>query len=230
VTSAGAALAASLVVLAVHNLGVERLRPSLYVPASLGTTATLMALSATAGIGGGELGLSAAGLGTGVAVGAVVAAVVGGVALLPATMALFADRRMEGVGPVGTAYRALVRIPFGTVVLEEVAFRGVLLALLARSVPVGWAVVGSSLLFGLWHVVPFASTLRTNRLAARPMVVGAAALAASVVGAGLCWLRLLTGGVIAPAIVHASATGSAVVVAFVVGRRDYPTDHDRPSH
>ena len=51
-------------------------------------------------------------------------------------------------------FTALVVIPFGTVVLEEIAFRSVLWGMLARHQP-QWAVLATtSVLFGLWHVLP----------------------------------------------------------------------------
>ena len=223
-TSIGVVLGISLAVLVVHNLGVERLSAALYVPACLATTGALLALAGAAGIGGDEIGVSAAGLGVGSVAGVAVAVVVVSGGLLPVTRPLFADRRMAGVGPLGTAYRALVRVPMGTVVLEEVAFRGVLLVLLDRLVPTGWAVAGSSLLFGVWHVVPMVATLRTNGLAVRPRSLGAAVVATGIVatgiaGAGFCWLRLSTGGLVAPMIVHASVSATATVVAAVALRQ-----------
>ena len=121
---------------------------------------------------------------------------------------------MDGVGPLGTAYRALVRIPLGTVVVEEIAFRGVLPALLDRQWSTPWAVAGSCLVFGLWHVVPMRATLRTNCLSVRVVPLTAAVAATSLVGLGFCWLRLTTGGLAAPAIVHASTTATATVVAY----------------
>ena len=203
-------------VLAAHNLGVERLPAVLYVPVCLCTTTVLVWLARVAGIGAGEIGPTPAGLGAGMGLGVAVALLVATASLVPVTRHLFADRRMAGVGRLGTAYRALVRIPLGTVTLEEVAFRAVLLALLDRLVPLGWAVVASCLLFGLWHVVPVRATLRTNDLPAGPAVIGAAVVAAGLAGAGLCWLRLATGGLAAPMLVHASASAAATVVAAAV--------------
>ena len=216
-----AALILALAVLTVHNLGVERLRPALYVPACGVTAATLAGLAGWAGTDAGDLGLSATGIGFGLVVGGALLLVVLVAGLIPSTRPLFADRRMAGVGPRGTAYRAAVRIPFGTVLVEEVAFRGVLLALVGGLVGTGWAVAVSSALFGLWHVVPVRATLRTNDVAPGPVVVGGVVVALALVGAGLCWLRLVTGGLAAPALVHASASAGATVVAFFVVRR-YP--------
>jgi len=213
-----AALAIAVAVLTIHNLGVERVPSALYVPACLGTAGILLGLAGWAGIGVGEVGVSAAGLDTGVGAGVAVAVLIGVAALLPITRPLFADRRMAGVGWSGTAYRALVRSPLGTVVVEEVAFRGVLPALLDRLVPLAGAVVVSCVLFGLWHVVPMRATLATNRLPVRPVTIAAAVAASSIAGAGLCWLRLSAGGLVAPAIVHAFAIAVPTVVASFVLR------------
>ncbi len=194
-----------LAVLAVHNVGVEQLPPAFYVPACLATSAATVGLASAAGVDVGHPGLSTDGLGVGLVLGGVVAVLVGVAGWLPAMSPLFADRRMAGVGAVGTAYRAAVRIPLGTVLLEEVAFRGVLLALVGG--------MTSSVLFGLWHVVPVRTTLRTNGVPAGPTVLVVTAAGMAVIGGGLCWLRIATGGLAAPALVHAAATVSATVVA-----------------
>ena len=49
---------------------------------------------------------------------------------------------------------ALVTIPFGTVLLEEVAFRSVLWAVLARHMTTAQVLGTTSALFGIWHVLP----------------------------------------------------------------------------
>lgn len=199
-------LAAVLAVLAAHNLGIERLRRAWYVPACNLTAIVLVGLAGAEGLGRRELGLSATGAGAGLVAGSATAAAVAGAALLPAARPFLADRRMAGVGAGGTAYRVLVRIPLGTVVVEEVAFRGVLPAMTGNH-------VAPAVLFGLWHVVPVRAALRTNGRPCRAAPVAAAAALTAAVGAGLGWLRLATGGLAAPAIVHAAASGAATVMA-----------------
>ena len=55
---------------------------------------------------------------------------------------------------VGSAlFTAFVRIPLGTVLFEEIAFRGVLWALLARHLGRWWVLGITSVLFGMWHVL-----------------------------------------------------------------------------
>ena len=198
---------AVLLVLVVHNLGAnlwvkDRLKYSewLYVPLNLATAALLVAVS------GVDLSFGSAQVAPAVGVMAAVAVL----AASPRTRPFFADRRMAGVDARGTAWQVFVRIPFGTVVLEEVAFRGVLPELLSPVV--------ASVLFGLWHVVPTVKTLDTNGLPRSPALVGGAVAVTTLVGLALCWLSSATGGLLAPAAVHAAANGGAVVASYVVLR------------
>ena len=220
-----AVLAVAVAVLAAHNLTVERLAKWTYVPACLATAASLTALGTAAGISAAGMGLSARAAvdSAGIAViwGLAATAAVVALATAPTTRRLFADRRMDEVGLAGTAYRAGVRIPLGTAVVEEVAFRGVLLALLAERMPTGWAVAASCLLFGLWHLVPTVGVLDVNRVAGRGRrvtVLAAAVVVMAGAGALLCQLRLATGSVLGPAFAHASLTATATVAAYVTGR------------
>src|SRR5690348_16366411 len=88
------------------------------------------------------LGTAAAG-----AVGLLYAATVA----MPGGRAAFVDAR-AAVPLAAVLFAALVRIPFGTVVFEELAFRGLLPALVGGG---RWrATLVSSGLFGLWHVLP----------------------------------------------------------------------------
>ena len=192
---------AVLLVLLVHNLGANLwVKDRWYVPLNLATAASLVGVTDV------ELSWGRAQ----VAPAAVVLAAVAALSVWPRTRRLFADRRMAGVDARGTAWQVLVRIPLGTVVLEEVAFRGVLPALLSPVV--------ASVLFGLWHVVPTIKTLDVNRLPRSPALVGGAVAVTTVVGLVFCWLASVTGGLLAPALVHAAANGGAVVASYVVLR------------
>lgn len=212
-------MACAIVLLAAHNVVIERLARWMYVPACLTTAAALVIVGTAAGLGAADMGLAPRGLGIGLLAAPAIALLVAIAAAMRRTRPLFADRRMVGVGSAGTAYRAAVRIPLGTVLLEEVAFRGVLLALLGAVVPVGWAVAATCVLFGLWHVVPTASALDVNGIAKdrTRLLVGTVAVMA-LGGALLCSLRVATGSVAGPAVVHASATATATVAAHLVQR------------
>jgi uncharacterized protein len=217
------------VILAVHNMvGNEVLPDASYVPVNLATGALLVALALLSGASPADLGLSATDAPRGLVVGAAlallvaVALVIG--AALPATRELFEDERVAGLDRGGLAYQGLVRIPLGTAVFEELAFRGVLLALLMRVTSTVTAVATSSALFGLWHILPTLSALRINDIgggpAARMAAVGGAVVATGIGGVILCWLRLRTGSLVAPVVVHTATNSFAIVSAFVVQRME----------
>ena len=193
-----------LAVLVLHNL-VTNLwftdRWS-YVPVNLATAGGLVAVAG--------VGVPLGAWGPGVAAALVVLAAIALAAV--AAPGVLADQRMAGVDARGTAWRAFVRIPLGTVVLEEVAFRAVLPALLSP--------VAAAALFGLWHVAPAARTLEVNGVRRHRVVAVAGAVAVTaVVGLALWELRVAAGGLAAPALVHVAANSGATVAASVVLRR-----------
>ena len=125
------------------------------------------------------------------------------------------------------AVRLLVAIPLGTVLPEELAFRGVLWALLRRAGGLWTATLISSVLFGLWHVLPALSggpanasltgALGEGPVAATARVVGTV-LFTAVAGVLLCALRAGSGSLLAPAALHWAANSSgAVLVKLVSG-------------
>lgn len=141
-------------------------------------------------------------------------------ARIPGSGAAFADDRVLGMSAGQLAFYAAVRAPVGTAVFEEVAFRGVLLAMLTQRFGRVWGVIGSSAAFGLWHVAPAAGVAAGNEAVASvlgsvPVVaVGVAVVAAGLAGAVLCWLRLRYDHLIVPVAVHATATTLGYVLAW----------------
>jgi membrane protease YdiL (CAAX protease family) len=122
------------------------------------------------------------------------------------------------------AYQVVVRIPLGTVVLEEVAFRGVLLGLITRRAGLRAGVVWSSALFGLWHVLPSMGLDGVNPVADGVFdgSTGAVlAVVAAVVGTGLAglvftFLRLRSGSLVAPMLLHTATNSASFAVAWLV--------------
>lgn len=220
-----AAVAVVVAVLALRNLAGEAVPSALYVPVNLGVTAVLALVARSAGLSAGDVGLSRSAVAAGLRVGGVgailVVAVIAVGAGLPLTRPLFEDQRVAGVdGAAELAYQAAVRIPLGTVVLEEVAFRGVLLALLARHHP-RWVAAGtSSFLFGLWHVRPTVSALEANDLAAglaaRAAAVAGAVVATALAGLAFCALRMAARSLLAPVLVHTATNSASLVAAHAV--------------
>ena len=203
--------------------------PPLYVPAAL--LLALLAVLVAVRVGGcdaRDLGLDREDLGQGLRLGAAAAAVLAVVlivgAALPATRELFTDRRVDQHSATLLLYHTLVRIPLGTVVLEETLFRGVLLGLALRRWSPPVAVAFSSVLFGLWHLLPARGLSGFNPVVATAaqgslrhvLAIVLAVAATALAGAVFCWLRLRTGSLAAPAVVHLAGNSLAYLLAWTV--------------
>lgn len=205
---------------------VTNLRPTgavVYVVRNLAAGTGLVLIAWGAGLAWSLLGLDpqdlAAGLRWGwlavllVAVGmAVIAAGAGRSAIVAR---LLADRRAD-LPPDELALHAFVRIPIGTALFEEVVFRGVLLGALLAVTSTAAAVAASSVVFGLWHVVPTLRTLDINGVedpAARRRAVAGAVVATTLAGVVLAGLRLVSGSVAAPVLAHAAVNSLGLLVA-----------------
>ncbi len=141
---------------------------------------------------------------------------------VPAGRPLLTDARLVGLDGDELAYEVLVRIPLGTVVWEEVAFRGVLLAVLTRVLSVRAAVAVSAVVFGVWHVRPTLSALAANGLVDGAVLTGLAVLlgcaATAAAGVVLAWLRLRTGSLLAPALLHLATNSVGALAAAAAVR------------
>lgn len=225
------ALVLALVVLAGANLLTNRLAPQLYLPVCVTSAGVLLLLGRGAGLSWSQLGLSPGRVRAGSRWAAAAAAVVlAGYLLalaLPATRTAFADERAAGLSAASLAWFALVRVPLGTVLLEEVGFRGVLWALLARRLGPTWATVLSSAAFGAWHVLPSLGLTTGNAAAAAAFGTGAAgrtgAVLAAVAGTAVagvlfCELRRRSGSLLAPAGLHCATNSLGYVFAWAAAR------------
>jgi membrane protease YdiL (CAAX protease family) len=219
------------ILLAVYNNVLNRwsrFHRGLYVPLNLALTAALLALA----LGPLRLDLKRLGLGgqqlrsalIGSALAVALAAPLLLASLSPAWARLVADRRVADETGGEIAYRMLVRIPFGTALPEEFAFRGVLVAGWLSLGPVAAAIL-SSLAFGLWHITPSLNMILINNPRARAdrvrtwTTVFLWVLLTSAAGMLLVWLRLETGGLWAPFALHAVFNSLATLAAFFAGRR-----------
>jgi membrane protease YdiL (CAAX protease family) len=192
-----------------------------------GPLAALLALFVArwAGLTWPELGLGQPTLlrGTQVAVACTLAVALvyaAGVAI-PFTRAAFRDTRYR-LGLRAALYTSLVVIPLGTVLFEEVAFRGVLWGLLARDFGVSAATVVSACLFGLWHVLPAMDLARTHTSVRGQSVAGGRRVAITVLAtivfttiAGIVFaeLRRRSGSLVAPIGLHWATNGLGVLAA-----------------
>ena len=197
-----------------------------YVPLNLAAMTTLVVVAwRQLGVPLGRLGFSRGALAPGVRWGGVVGlALVAPLFLalaMPATRDFLADPRVAGVGVPELAYRTLVRIPLGTALFEEVAFRGVLYGLWLRARGLRSAVVGSSVVFGLWHIAPTLELLQSSDridhpgLMALAFIGGIAATGAGGGGLLFAGLRWKTGGVYGPALAHGLINALATLAAYL---------------
>jgi membrane protease YdiL (CAAX protease family) len=150
-----------------------------------------------------------------------VAAVYAVAAAVPATRMAFLDSRYQLT--IGAALvKALVVIPLGTVLVEEVAFRGVLQGLVTRYRGAAWGLGVSSVLFGAWHILPSLGLAGANPAVAG-LTGGAQALAVlgavvftTIAGLVLGELRRRSGSLLAAAGLHWAINGVGVLVAAVL--------------
>jgi uncharacterized protein len=154
-TPAGA-VAGAVAVLVAANVLNNRVAPRLAPLTSVVATGALLTLARRSGLSWSDLGFHerARGLRIGGVLAAAVAAVYGAGIAIPTTRRFFRDERALSLSRARALEEALLQVPFGTVLLEEVGFRGVLHGLLSRSHGAGTATAVSSALFGLWHVLP----------------------------------------------------------------------------
>jgi membrane protease YdiL (CAAX protease family) len=201
--------------------------PYAYVLTCATATAVLLLIARWDGLTSADLGLDAAAVRRGLRWAPFLAGAVLIVFLLllavPAGREAFRDARAVDLSAGQLVWRVFVRVPFGTVLLEEVAFRGVLWAMLRRRYGTAWATAVSSLLFGLWHLLPSRGLNRSNTAVATAFGSGSADAAATVaaavaamVAAGviLCELRRRSDSLPAPAALHWSVNGFGYALAW----------------
>lgn len=151
--------------------------------------------------------------------------------LFKKTRRAFHDERIRDLSAGRLIFQALVEVPFGTVLFEEIAFRAVLFSMLARRFGVITAIVVSAFLFGIWHVLPSVGTHEQNP--ALGSVVGegrrgnvlailASVLTTTVAGVVFTLMRIVSGSVIAPMGLHWATNGLGYAFSWVLIRTRRP--------
>jgi uncharacterized protein len=217
----------SLLVVAYNNV-VNRWTPfhgAAYVPLNLAFTGVVTVLAATTlELSRAELGIELGNREAGFSF--ITVAVVGFAAFAIARSRhahRIADKRVAGLRGIELAYYVLARIPLGTAVAEEVLFRGMLFAVW-RDAGISSlnAALLASLAFGLWHVSPTILGIRINDPLASGKrlwaAVAGAVLFTTIAGLGLTWLRLRTGGLLAPIVLHGGINSVSALAAVRAGR------------
>lgn len=224
-------MVAVVVGLAVVNVASNRLVPdALYVPWAIASTAALLAVAVRVdGRSWADLGLAREQVPRGLRWGGVLVGSVLVIYLLalavPSTRDLFRDERVEDWSLLRTTYAALVRVPLGTVLLEEVAFRAVLPALLVVRTRT-WVAVGvSAALFGLWHVLPSLGLETVNPVADDTIgrlpgwvTVVSSVVSTAAVGVWFSFLRHRSDSLLAPMALHWATNGLGYLFAAFVWR------------
>jgi membrane protease YdiL (CAAX protease family) len=143
------------------------------------------------------------------------------------TRTAFHDERMSDLTGGKLMFQALIEVPFGTVLLEEIAFRSVLFSMLVRREGVVWGIVVSSLLFGLWHVLPSIGTHEQNPalgsvvgggLRGNILAVVLSVITTSIAGVVFAGLRLISGSVLAPMGLHWATNGLGYAFSWLLIR------------
>ena len=222
-----AALAVVIVVLGLLNVvDIRVARASLIVGPVV--VAGLTAVARLAGLSWQDLGLGPGTWRPGLRWAAVEIAIVGLVlaaaAALPLTREAFRDTRYR-LDWGNALLTSLVLIPIGTVLVEEVAFRGVLWGLLREVKGTTTATVVSSALFGLWHVLPslglsanneaITGTVGTGK-SAQTTTVLATVLFTALSGVVFCEVRRRSGSILASAGLHWATNGLSVLASAAV--------------
>lgn len=196
-----------------------------FAPAAAGA---LLVWARLTGLGWAQLGLgrdrwrSGAYWGLGASLVVAAAYLIG--VLLPGSRSAFLDTRYH-LPVSGALLSALVIIPIGTVLLEEIAFRSVLWAALARHTR-GWRVLATtSVAFGLWHILPSLHLAAANPGVSavlggggRPLVVVATVAFTALGGAVAGELRRRSGSVLASAGMHWATNSLGVLFGLVAWR------------
>ena len=186
----------------------------LYTPVNLIAAGAAVAATHALGVSWRDLGLARDRVKAGLRLGGITlipiaAAVALGLAI-PWTRDFFRDTTIVEAGSAEALYAVLLRIPFGTALSEELIFRGALLGLYLRRHRPWVAVTLSSVVFGVWHVLPTLDSLDTNPGASatagsillQVAAVAFVVLATGVAGVFFSWLRLRSGSILAPWLTH----------------------------
>lgn len=207
-----------LALLVVANLLTNRVWPGHNVALALVFVAALLGVARLGRLSPADLGLArttwGAGLRWGLVCVALVAAAYAIVLLVPAFRESLSQP--DDTSPGRLALTTLVLLPLSTVIPEELAFRGVLWALVRRDHGTRAATLFSSLCFGIWHVLPALGGGAANDAANDVVGTGALGTTLRVVGTVLftgaagvlfCELRRRSGSLLAPILLHWGVNG-----------------------
>lgn len=229
-------VAAVIVLILMVNVAAHKALQSLYMFWALGGSVVVLTIGILDGCTWRDLGLApstwVAGLAWGLGAIALVYTIYEIGSHLPRIRQAFNDTSITGLPRWRVYFKALVELPFGTVLFEEIAFRGVLWAMLARRMDWIPATIITAVLFGLWHILGSLDLHERNPGLAmhdRPRVaqllaVSGAVLNTAIGGLLFTGLRLVSGSLFAPMGFHWATNGWGYLFArrFRVSGGDAP--------
>jgi membrane protease YdiL (CAAX protease family) len=176
-----------------------------HLPYNLAMGAFAVGVGRLGGLTAADMGCARRDVPAGLRVGGIAFAAVSSVVAVGAVAGLLDDPEAD-VGAGEMALRVLVVIPVGTVVVEELVFRGALQGFLDRLTSPGPAMAIGAGLFGLWHVPPIWGE-------GVGVVVGTVA-ATTVAGVGFTWLRRRSGSIVAPMLAHLATNSTTFALSW----------------
>lgn len=227
-------LIAVLGTLVVSNVVANEVIPAwAYVPWNCGVAALLLVTAIRFdGRSTDELGLAARKVPSGLRWGGAFSLGLLGIYLigmvLPFTDGLFEDTRGQ-ISLASLSWQVLIVVPLGTVLMEEIAFRGVLPAMFRarfahHSNGALRADLASALLFGFWHVLPSWNTNDTNPVfrdllggpLGHAVTIAGSVLGTAAAGMAFSWLRNRSDSLAAPMSMHWSLNSLGYILSWIV--------------
>jgi membrane protease YdiL (CAAX protease family) len=181
-----------------------------HLPLNLAIGGFAVAVGRYGGLTVDELGCSPHRARDGLVLGGKVFAAISAVVAVAAVAGALEDERTADLSPVEVALRVLVVIPIGTVVVEELVFRGALQGLLERVTTPGRSLAVGAVLFGAWHLPPIWSN--------GPVELIVTFAATTAAGVGFSWLRRRSGSVLAPMLAHLGTNSTTFALSWASSR------------
>ncbi len=224
---------AVVVMILMVNIAAHKI-PELHIFWSIGGSIVLLTIAILDGTTWGDLGLAPSTWLAGLAWGFGAIALVYGLYAYGARVprirrGIGGDQRIAGMPRWKIYFQTLVDLPFGTVWFEEIAFRGVLWAMLCRRTDWVHATWITALLFGMWHIlgsldlhernpglVSAKGRPRLNQIVAVSIAVVNTALGGLVFSA----LRIVSGSLFAPMGFHWATNGWGYLFARRINLAD----------
>jgi membrane protease YdiL (CAAX protease family) len=205
----------------------EVLDPAWHIPFHLGILGIALVIARAAGTTWTAMGLrpdrAVRGLKVGGVVSGVIAAAIIVAIAIPQTRELFLDDRIIDASVASVLFQALIRVPLATALYEEVLFRGIVFGMLMHRGKPLTAGILTSVLFGLWHILPTLDTIQMNP--AGDVFAGIPGITVAIVGsvlgtagAGLGFLlvRLYANSTWASVLMHIGTNSAAMLGSLFV--------------